>query len=105
MAPAVILLDCNLCRFIPSVAGSFWPLMPRIFMKIWIAAGPLPLPIMLVKCWRVLTGCTKWHRRDHIIPGHDPLVMRLYPAVDGFDGKVVQLDVRQPRCASTANTP
>ena len=31
--------------------------------------------------------------RDHIIPGHDPLVMRLYPAVDGFDGKVVQLDM------------
>ena len=31
--------------------------------------------------------------RDHIIPGHDPLVMQLYPAVDGFDGKVAQLDV------------
>ena len=31
--------------------------------------------------------------RDHIIPGHDPLVMQLYPAVDGYDGKVAQLDV------------
>ena len=31
--------------------------------------------------------------RDHIIPGHDPLVMRLYPAVDDFDGKVARLDV------------
>ena len=30
---------------------------------------------------------------DHIIPGHDPLVMRLYPAVDGFEGRVAQLDV------------
>ena len=30
---------------------------------------------------------------DHIIPGHDPLVMRRYPAVDGFNGKVAQLDV------------
>lgn len=28
---------------------------------------------------------------DHIIPGHDPLVMRQYPAVEGFEGLVVRL--------------
>ena len=31
--------------------------------------------------------------RDHIIPGHDPMVMQLYPDVEGFADKVVQLDM------------
>ena len=31
--------------------------------------------------------------REHIIPGHDPLVMDLYPFVDGFEGRVVHLDM------------
>ena len=31
--------------------------------------------------------------RDHVIPGHDPLVMRLYPAVEKLDGIVIRLDV------------
>lgn len=31
--------------------------------------------------------------RHHIIPGHDPMVMQLYPGVDGFADKVVQLDM------------
>jgi hypothetical protein len=31
--------------------------------------------------------------RDHIVPGHDPMVMQLYPGVDGFSDKVVQLDM------------
>jgi hypothetical protein len=31
---------------------------------------------------------------DHIIPGHDPLVMKLYPAVSGpLEGVIVRLDV------------
>jgi hypothetical protein len=31
---------------------------------------------------------------DHIVPGHDPLVMKLYPAVSPkLEGVVVRLDV------------
>ena len=30
---------------------------------------------------------------DHIVPGHDPLVMRQYPSVAGCDGIAVRLDV------------
>ena len=30
---------------------------------------------------------------EHIIPGHDPMVMQLYPTVKDFDGTVVRLDV------------
>ena len=30
---------------------------------------------------------------DHIIPGHDPLVMRRYPALPGQEGVIVRLDV------------
>lgn len=29
---------------------------------------------------------------DHIVPGHDPLVMSRYPAVSGLEGRVVRLD-------------
>lgn len=29
---------------------------------------------------------------DHIVPGHDPLVMQRYPAVAGLEGLVVRLD-------------
>ena len=42
---------------------------------------------------------------DHIIPGHDPLVMRLYPAVDGFEGRVAQLDVPPVKEPDAADIP
>ena len=42
--------------------------------------------------------------RDHIIPGHDPMVMRLYPAVDGFDDRVAQLDLPPACYPSTVNS-
>ena len=43
--------------------------------------------------------------QDHIIPGHDPLVMRLYPAVDGFEGRVAQLDVPPVKEPDAADIP
>ena len=30
---------------------------------------------------------------QHIVPGHDPLVMQRYPAVPGLEGIAVRLDV------------
>ena len=43
--------------------------------------------------------------RDHIIPGHDPLVMQRYPAVDGFEGRVAQLDVPPVKEPDAADIP
>lgn len=40
---------------------------------------------------------------DHIIPGHDPLVMKLYPALTGQEGVIVRLDV--PPSTQKATTP
>jgi len=37
---------------------------------------------------------------DHVIPGHDPLVMSRYPAVPGFEGRVVRLDTAPITAAS-----
>ncbi len=46
---------------------------------------------------------------DHIIPGHDPLVMQLYPApTPAMDGVVVRLDVMPKtagQCSSGAKRP
>ena len=75
------------------------------FMKIWTVVVPLPLPIMLARCSRVLRDCAKWQRAASIIPGHDPLVMRLYPAVDGFDGKVAHWTCHRLSNPSTLTRP
>jgi glyoxylase-like metal-dependent hydrolase (beta-lactamase superfamily II) len=57
--------------------------------------GPNPFPTV-VDIGRMLDG---YHRlreladsEAHIVPGHDPLVMRRYPAVPGLEGKAVRLD-------------
>ena len=58
--------------------------------------GPNPFPTV-VDIGRMLDG---YHRlreladsEAHIVPGHDPLVMRRYPAVPGLEGKAVRLDL------------
>ena len=40
---------------------------------------------------------------DHIIPGHDPLVMKRYPALSGQEGIIVRLDV--PPASELAAAP
>jgi hypothetical protein len=41
-----------------------------------------------------LTGCSRWRQTRIIVPGHDPLVMKLYPAPSPeLEGVAVRLDV------------
>ena len=42
---------------------------------------------------------------QHIIPGHDPLVMARYPVVAGTDGLIVRLDEDHRPKAKTVRTP
>lgn len=58
--------------------------------------GPNPFPTV-VDIGRMLDGYDRLREladsAAHIVPGHDPLVMRRYPAVPGLEGKAVRLDV------------
>ena len=64
----------------------------HIMRNVW-EKNPFPV---LYNVADLIEGWTKIDRLasspDHIIPGHDPLVMQLYPAVRGFDGFAVRLD-------------
>ena len=55
-----------------------------------------PFPIV----WNVGEMVGGWQRAralaetpDHVVPGHDPLVLERYPAVEGLEGIAVRLDV------------
>ena len=54
-----------------------------------------PFPV-LVDAAAVLRGFDRLEAlapsRDHIVPGHDPGVMRAYPPVPGLEGIAVRLD-------------
>ncbi|ALG74357.1 hypothetical protein VY88_20165 [Azospirillum thiophilum] len=54
-----------------------------------------PFPIQhdvaaAAQSWRTIEALSG--SRSRIVPGHDPLVMSLYPPVDGTDGMAVRLD-------------
>ena len=50
------------------------------FMKTWRVSARFRPPFISAKCWRVRPSAGIGAGRGHIVPGHDPLVMKLYPA-------------------------
>ena len=78
-----------------AAALSCSPPTSRTSTRTWRAAGRSRRPSISAKCWRVLTGCCSLHPDEsHIVPGHDPLVMKLYPAPNPeLEGVAVRLDV------------
>ena len=92
---AAIRRGCNSSGSRPSADLSCSPPTSRISTRTWPAAGRSRRPSISAKCWRALTGCSHLRRtRSHIVPGHDPLVMKLYPAPSPeLEGIAVRLDV------------
>jgi hypothetical protein len=86
---------CSLFASIPAAAGSCWLPTSRIIMRTWRRAGPSPRPSTSATCSTPTTYCAAHAPSSHhIILGHDPLVMRQYPAPrPELEGVVVRLDV------------
>src|SRR5258708_182986 len=91
---AVIRRGCNSSGSRPAVDLSCSPPTSLISTRTWQVAGRLRRPSISETCWRVLTGCSHLPDENHIVPGHDPLVMKLYPAPGPeLEGVAVCLDV------------
>ena len=80
------LADC--ARRGPSAAGWCWPPMRRTYTRTSSTIGPFRSSTAWPKCWKAIK--TLYSLADspaHIVPGHDPLVMKYYPAVATRPGR------------------
>ena len=79
--PADIPSGCNSSASTRNEARSFSRRMSRISTRTWRLTGRSPPRSISATCWTRSIRCAPMRRRrEHIVPGHDPEVMRRYPA-------------------------
>ena len=83
------------CGFGRGGAGSCWPPTQRTSTPTWTRAGRSRSCTMSPRCSKATERCASWPCLDDlVIPGHDPLVLRRFPArlFPDLAGHIARLD-------------
>ena len=93
--PTATRTACSRCGCTPSAAGWCWPPTPPTTTRTWAADRPFTTAFhigQMLDAYRTLERLAPSPR--HIVPGHDPYVMKEYPAPKpALEGIAVRLDV------------